>query len=320
MTHRRLQCVLLATLSLVACNDRVTAPEPDAGRPFIHQPPTSPLVPPAAPPTNPFKGRGPTIFLAATDGSLAVPVTTGGWPAFSPSGKVLAYHDQGHVWLLDLESGSKTRLAEGGSPAWSGDGRSIAFTSRDGIAIMDADGAHVRTIVRHDFRKDTYAPWDMGIGKPSWSPTGDRIAFEHLGDGDMQPAQIFVVNTDGTGIAHLTSPGGGIRYAESDPAWSPDGNSIALWSWGWGLALLEMGSGQHRSLVYDFPTVAYGARPTWSPDGTMLTYIEGRFGAPGRPQLWIMPAAGGLRRLFIDNAYDISWSADGKRLAFVRDM
>src|SRR3970282_795415 len=55
-------------------------------------------------------------------------------------------------------------------------------------------------------------------GSPSFSPTGNKIVFEHQLPGERPDA--WVMNSDGTNVTRLTTDGG---YA---PSWSPDGSKI----------------------------------------------------------------------------------------------
>jgi Tol biopolymer transport system component len=185
----------------------------------------------------------------------------------------------------------------------------------EGIAVMNLDGSGVRTLLSHSFRKDTYAPWDLGIGKPAWSPDGSRIAFEHRGDGDMTPAQIFVMNVDGTNPHRLTSTAP-FQYAESDPAWSPDGSRIAYWSYGYGIATVPAAGGAPQSVYANFPAVAYGAKPAWSPDGSRIAFTANRFLSPA---IWSIGSGGGPVSPLIADAYEAVWSPDGSWIAFGRN-
>ncbi|NIP79962.1 MAG: hypothetical protein GWM90_12355, partial [Gemmatimonadetes bacterium] len=79
------------------------------------------------------------------------------------------------------------------------------------------------------------------------------------------------------------TPTEGIQYAESDPAWSPDGTRVVFWSYGYGIATVSVGGGWPATMFMEFPTVAYGAKPVWSPDGVSVAFTA-RVG-DGR-QIW----------------------------------
>ncbi len=69
---------------------------------------------------------------------------------------------------------------------------------------MNADGSGQRRLTRNGARSVA----------PAWSPDGQRIAFERLGD-------VYVIDADGTGERRLSQIG-------THPSWSPDGQKIAF--------------------------------------------------------------------------------------------
>lgn len=192
----------------------------------------------------------------------------------------------------------------------------MAFTDDDGIGVMQADGSGAVTLLTHRFRLDTDPSSDLGVGKPAWSPDGTRIAFEHLGDGDLMPAQIFVMQADGRDPRRLT-PARGTQYAESDPAWSPSGAEIVFWSYGYGIAIVPASGGAPRGIYGNEPAVAYNAAPAWSPDGGTILFTVNQF-LPGGPSIWSVGAEGGTAEVLVEAGADPAWAPDGSAFAFSR--
>lgn len=138
------------------------------------------------------QGVSPDIYRMTFDGGLVGKVTNG------PAG------------ALNVE------------PAVANDGR-LAFSSdragRPMIYTASADGSNVRRI--------TFA--GTFNSSPSWSPDGKKIAFAgQEGSGSDKRFDIFVMNSDGTGMIRLTTakkPNGRAATNE-DPSFSPDGRFV----------------------------------------------------------------------------------------------
>ncbi|MFB6127849.1 MAG: prolyl oligopeptidase family serine peptidase [Halolamina sp.] len=70
-------------------------------------------------------------------------------------------------------------------------------------------------------------------------------------------------------------------------------------------------------------TVAEGvdSQPRWSPSGDRIAFVSTRGADADRPQLWVVPVAGGEARRVTavpGGVSDIAWSPDGTRIAFVQ--
>ncbi len=147
------------------------------------------------------------------------------------------------------------------------------------------------------------------------SPTGARAVFEAWGE-------IFSVPTDKGDIRNLTnSP----AVADRDPAWSPDGKSIAYFSDESGeydLAIRDqngLGTVHHISLGNP-PSFFYS--PVWSPDSKKIAYFDKRL------QLWYIDLDHPAPKL-VDTDYFWSfssstpqqkWSPDSKWIAYIRGL
>jgi dipeptidyl aminopeptidase/acylaminoacyl peptidase len=213
------------------------------------------------------------------------------------------------------------------APRWSPDGRSLAFLSdRDGdraqLFVMPLDGGDPRQLTR----------LKHGAGAPVWSPKGERLAFaahadiariaeqegqseekgkpprvklitrvRHKADGEgfleAVHTHLFVVDANTGELRQLTDG----DFDDSEPAWSPDGQSLAFAS--------NRERDRDLSILSDIWLVsASGGRPkrltrhkgeshspAFSPDGRSVAYLGHErgwdYGAP--TQLLVVRVAGG---------------------------
>jgi tricorn protease len=147
------------------------------------------------------------------------------------------------------------------------------------------------------------------------SPTGVRAVFEAWGE-------IFTVPTDKGDIRNLThSP----AVADRDPAWSPDGRSIAYFSDESGEYELcirdQNGMGEVRHINLGNPP-SFFYTPTWSPDSKKIAYSDKRLNLwyvdldNPKPKLIDQDYFGG----FGPSLFSQNWSPDNKWIAYTRQL
>jgi tricorn protease len=144
------------------------------------------------------------------------------------------------------------------------------------------------------------------------SPSGARAVFEAHGE-------ILTVPAAKGDVRNLTNTPG---VAERDPAWSPDGRSVAWFSDESGEYQLHVSPAQGGSPVKKFAlgrSPSFYSNPTWSPDGKKIAYNDKRLG------LWLLDLTTGKNTLvdtgtWMDDIPVPSWSPDGRWLAYAKQL
>jgi len=207
------------------------------------------------------------------------------------------------IWMVDAASGETRQFTVGTkrdtSPRWSPDGAWLAFVSERGedkpqLALISAAGGESRLA--------TNLP--LGAGIPTWSPDGTRLAFSAKTgappDPDPKKAKPYrrisslKYRLNGQGFTYdqrrhifvFDVASGDCRqvtegdWDDTQPAWSPDGRSLAFISarhsdrefdsvsdvW-----VVPAEGGEPRKLT---TTVGGRSAPSWSPDGTQVAHIH----------------------------------------------
>lgn len=149
------------------------------------------------------------------------------------------------------------------------------------------------------------------------APPRPDLVFVSTRDGDYA---LFAMDADGSRETRLTPARGSDEeralYFQIEPAWSPDGRTIAFASRrGVSFDLYAMradGTGTRRLTS----TKENDGHPSWSPDGRRIAFQRG-----DPSHLYLMEADGsGQRRLTDDVAPEAqpAWSPDGRWIAYVR--
>jgi len=264
-------------------------------------------------------------------------------PQVSPDGRWVAYvvttndreadEARSAIWMVSWDGSQRlalTAAADGvAKPRWSPDGRYLAFmatptgSDKNQIMLLDRRGGNARPL--------TSVGGD--IGEYAWSPDGRRLAlvmeqsdevpkspkpividamhFKQDEDGYLAAGRgrhLYLLDVENKRIEALTNDH---EFNEDLPAWSPDGRRIAF------IRTHEKGPDQDGRTDIDVIEPRAGAtarnlaRPyapntqklAWSPDGTLIAYLQGRepkFNAYMQDRLFVASAGGGGSRPLTD--------------------
>jgi dipeptidyl aminopeptidase/acylaminoacyl peptidase len=269
------------------------------------------------------------VYLVSTDGGEPLRLTSSkkeeSHARFSPDGQWIAFLSdregkKTQVYLLSRRGGEAVKLtdfkASVSDLAWSPDSKRLALVVSD----VDPDAA--------DDEAEEKAPEDK---KKTPKPIVlRRLQFKRDGEGYLREVRkhVHVFDVGKKASVQVTSG----PFDDSEPAWSPDGQSIAFVS---NRTLPD----PDRSQDADVYVVAAGegrvprrletgpgtdASPVWSPDGKWIVYVAG--GDPkdlwyGASHLALVPVGGGSPRPLTGdldrNVTSPRFTPDGRAVLFL---
>jgi Tol biopolymer transport system component len=276
------------------------------------------------------------LFLADADGKNAKPLVPHGEndynASFSVDGEWIVFTSQRHgnadIYRVRPDGTGLERLTD--DPAFddqaalSPDGTQLVFVSNRGghanLWRLDLASKKVIQLTKHE----------NGDFRPSWSPNGEWIAFSsdrdstkpksNSGFGTVHSTDIYVMRPDGSEVRRITKA----QAFAGTPAWSPNSKKLVFYE----ATLADVQKiyaplrlrGTTQLVTIDVTTgersvLTSGNGEKWSP--RWLT--EDRIGyVSGGPEggIEFTSGAAGARGQFLNP----SWSKDGRRLVFHRDV
>ena len=161
-----------------------------------------------------------SLFTMRPDGSAKRRVAPGAHdPAFSPTGKKIAFERNGNIWTMRANGSHVRRLthgpAEDSAPSFSPSGKRLVFfrfvfDKIDALYTIRADGSHLRRL-----------PKSEGLAQPQFSPNGRWIVASGCGIVIMRAR---ASHPHPRSLTHGTCG----RFRDSNPDFSPNGHRIAF--------------------------------------------------------------------------------------------
>lgn len=264
----------------------------------------------------------PSVFTLSPNNSLT-PNALAQAPTLRANGKIAYTSNRDgnlEIYAMNADGTNQTRLTNNPGvddhPAFSPDGRKIAFLSQNSsgaytIKLMNADGTNQTDLTSIDHDNYQY-PWH-GTESLSWSPDGNRIAFEEGGE-------IYIIKIDGSNRTNLTNH----PAFDYEPSWSPDGARIIFASTRVFFTLLHTMK-TDGSDVGALPSDGdfWDQSPDWSPNGNKIVFVAHH--DEDLPIIYTANADGANRQIFdrytcnpvcSQHRNKPKWSPDGMKIVF----
>jgi Tol biopolymer transport system component len=192
------------------------------------------------------------------------------------------------LWRQRLDGGAQTLVAGLRDQI-----KELSVARKGGVLVYGPGGAEDYNVWRYTLPPSRKAPAPIIAssafdGDARYSPDGTRIAFASDRSGQFN---IWVCQSDGTGLRQVTSTGAGGFWAGS-PSWSPDGKRIAFDSRSprteSSIFVIDAEGGSPVRLTGPGPSDMI---PSWSRDSRWVYFASTR-GSSGL-EIWKVPVSGG---------------------------
>jgi Tol biopolymer transport system component/DNA-binding winged helix-turn-helix (wHTH) protein len=247
-------------------------------------------------------------------------------PNLSPDGQRLAFAwnggagDHYSIYVKLIGSEESIRLTQQASidfnPVWSPDGRYIAFwrilEGETGIYIIPALGGAERRVRKALWEEQGFYEALGSAGRLSWSPDGKLLAFADRAYRNEPASSIFLLSLDSQEVRRLTSP---LGRGDFDPAFSPDGQTLAFARRGTGIYTVPVLGGEEHRLI----SGGYNWGLTWTPDGRHIVFPDASWPV-NAGWLWKIAVRGGEPERQQFGQEGIEPSIRGNRLVYVRQI